>query len=318
MITLEEKSLSATNLMRLYGRIPFTWDLMRDTILWKGPINQLFSSDAIFLTGSSYLHRTTVSGFWERFRQIEQRTGDTYTVSYPVVLPNQSQCLIEEEAVIIRNNQGLACKLEGTLRVCAEVPSVTSEHLQGYENLTGLPFREVLLENLTCLVEQTRGESSAGGYLVFAVDKLSLIYFLFGMDVLRQVVQKVGARLSEATRFYDVIGRISGCCYGVILKDTDECGVFEAPSRLVSACQEIEIPLKDGMLKPSLSAGGAAFREQMLPLELMNAAEEQLFSMQNLKGAGIYVPNKEACEVGSRRRADRENDSKSPKSKQIA
>ncbi len=326
MVSACAAPLGSVDLMKIYGKIHFSWNLRTDQLTWNGPINKLFGSDTPLSTGSSFLSRLTTSSFWKRFSEIDGRTGDNYTVSYTVTLPNQQQCNIIETANIIRTTKGLPSRIDGSIRVGDEEKS--SKDFSGYDDLTGFPSQEVLFESLACLVDQTKGEIAPGGYLVFCIDKLSLIYFLYGLDALKDSLLQVGKTLKKFTRFNDTIGRISGCCFGSSLKDTDEWGVFQAAHRLVDACSTLKIKTKIETFSPTVSVGGASFREDITPLEISRQAEQGLFEMQNMKGTGIIMEDKKNGKkdmerpigktTGKRRVADVKNEAKKSSSKKSA
>lgn len=327
MVTACARPLAAVDLMKLYGKIRFTWNLRTDHLEWNGPINKLFGSDSLLSTGSSFLSRLTASSFWTRFTGIDAQGGDDYEVSYTVMLPNQQPCSIIETATIVRNARGLPEYLEGSIQVCDDNRSQKQKDLSGYDKLTGFPSREVILETLTCLVEQTKGEVAPGGYLVFCIDKLSLIYFLYGLDALKESLAQVGQGLKKFVRFNDTIGRTSGCTFGAILKDTDEWGVFQAASRLIEGCTSLKIKTKIEDFSPTVSVGGASFREQITPLEIIRQAEVGLFEMQSMKGTGVTIDASELNEnvrrsmtdvTGKRRVADEKHAAKKASQKKKA
>jgi diguanylate cyclase (GGDEF)-like protein len=320
MVSARAKPLAAVDLMKLYGKIHFTWNLRTDHLVWNGPINKLFGTDYPLSTGSSFLTRLTTASFWKRFNEIDSQKEDQYTTSYAVTLPNQLSCNITETATIIRNKKGLPERLEGSIKVCDDERNHNQKDFSGYDQLTGFPSREVLLENLTCLVEQTKGEIAPGGYLVFCIDKLSLIYFLYGLEALKDSLSQFGTTLKKFTRFNDTIGRVSGCCFGSTLKDIDEWGVFQAAHRLVDACSSIKIKSDIETFSPSISVGGSAFRDGVLPIEIIRQAEQGLFEMQNMKGTGITIQQSDGAQIeasrpktteaGKRRLADAKNSAK--------
>jgi len=325
MVSAHARPLAAVDLMKLYGKIHFTWNLRTDHLVWNGTINKLFGSDCPLSTGSSFLTRLTAPSFWKRFSEIDNRKGNEYTTSYELTLPNRLACRVIEVATIIRNGKGLPERLEGSIQVCEPEQQTDQKDFSGYDRLTGFPSQEVLLENLTCLVEQTKGEIAPGGYLVFCIDKLSLIYFLYGLEALQNSLLEVGMTLKKFTRFNDTIGRISGCCFGSTLKDIDVWGVFQAAHRLVDSCSSIKIKTDIETFSPTVSVGGAAFREGVLPIEIIRQAEQGLFEMQNMKGTGITIQQSDGGQIdvtrpqttkaGKRRIADAKNEAKKASSK---
>lgn len=325
MVSARARPLAAVDLMKLYGKIHFTWNLRTDNLVWSGPISKLFGSEQPLSTGSSFLTNLTTDSFWKRFTEIDAREDDDYVTSYTVTLPTQLSCSITETATIIRNEKGLPDRLEGNIQICNDDHHYKQKDFRGYDQLTGFPSREVLLENLSCLVEQTKGEIAPGGYLVFCIDKLSLIYFLYGIKALKSALLQVGTTLKQFTRFNDTIGRVSGCCFGSTLKDIDEWGVFQAAHRLVGSCSAIRVKTDIETFSPTVSVGGSAFRDGILPIEIIRQAEQGLFEMQNMKGTGITIQQSEGGKVdasrpktnkaGKRRLADAKNEAKKASSK---
>lgn len=282
--------VSAAELIKLYGKIGFDWNIETDHIEWQGPINKLFGSDLPLSTGSSYLNRLTNQEFWRRLSQIDDREGDSYTSVYFVTLPDGAKTPIKEEASIIRDSNGNVSSLDGSIRILEEYNEhLTKKDLSGYDSLTGFPEREVVLENLYAVVEQTKGNTAPGGFLVFCIDRISSIYFTYGLEGLKEAFRQVGTNLKEQTRFNDTIGRISGCCFGSTLKDMDEWGVFQAANRLSESCKDIQVKTDQGTFTPDVSIGGSAFQNDITPVGIIHQAELGVFEMQNMKGAGVTI-----------------------------
>ena len=55
----EKKHLSSIKLLKLYGKIGFSWDLPTDFVQWYGPLAKLLNLDLPLLTGTNYLNRVS-------------------------------------------------------------------------------------------------------------------------------------------------------------------------------------------------------------------------------------------------------------------
>jgi diguanylate cyclase (GGDEF)-like protein len=285
----EKRHLSSIKLLKLYGKIGFSWDLPTDYVQWYGPLAKLLNLDLPLLTGTNYLNRVSSDQFWVRLNEMVKNADDHYTVRYMLLLANNEECLVEEEGEIIRNEQGLPIMIKGTIQAVDGSTSKFRKDLTGYDALTGFPKTEVLLESLTSIIDTTKRTPTSGGYLCISIDCMSWIYWLYDVETLQNVIKTVGKQLRSHIRFNDVVGRISGCCFGAVLRDTDEWGIFNSAERLQKACQEIEIKTPNGTFYPTVSIGGAIFNSAFSPLEIMQQAERNLFEMQNIKGTGTYV-----------------------------
>ena len=287
MVSACVEPLQVVDLMKLYGRIHFTWNLRTDQIVWNGPIHKLFGSDRPLASGSSFLGRLSPDSFWKRFNDIDKRArkekdSEEFSSTYMVTLPDQTQCQIVEDAELIKTNRNLPERLEGTIRVTGGAENI--KNFSGYDTLTGYPSQELVYENLAVLLQQTKNEEAPGGYLLFCIDKLSLIYFLYGLEALKESLVQVGYTLKKYTRFNDVIGRTSGCTFGVTIKDADEWGVMQAANRLINTCTRITVNTPVEKFSPIVSVGGAAFRQECKITDIILEAEKGLFDMQNMRG----------------------------------
>jgi diguanylate cyclase (GGDEF)-like protein len=282
------EKLSSTNLMKLYGKIRFSWDLEKDSVHWHGPIDKILDLDFPLNTGTSFLNRLSPDQFWKRLKDISNRQGASYICHYMLLLNNLESCLIEERGELTYNSQGIPILVTGEIQAIATSKDDLRHNPSGYDGLTGFPQKEVLLENLVSLLDTPHKTTPpTGGYLCFSIDYLSCLSFTLDLETLQKLIQQVGKKLRSSSRFNDVIGRVSGCCFGVVLKDTDEWGVFQSADRLRQACQSIVIQTPSGPFKPTLSFGGSTFDSEVPPLSIMKQAERNLYDMQAIKSAGV-------------------------------
>lgn len=284
-----KEHMPSADLMRLYGKIRFSWDLPTDFVHWHGPLAKFLNLDFPLLTGTNYLNRITPDQFWRRLEEMGDQANSIYKCHYMLLLANNEACYIEEEGEILRNDQGLPVTVKGSIQAVNAPHQKNKKDLSGYDTLTGFPKSEVLLESLSSIMETVKRIPTSGGYLCISIDCLTWIYFLFGLETLQNVIKAVGKQLRSHIRFNDVIGRISGCCFGIVLRDNDEWGIFKSAERLQKACQSIEIKTPNGMFSPTISIGGSIFNSSKAPIEVMKQAERNLFEMQNIKGTGTYV-----------------------------
>lgn len=283
------EKMTALELIRLYGKIKFTWDLEVDNIIWEGPISKLLVDNRPLNTGSGYLNCLSSHSFWDRFEAIAAQASRTYCVTYDFTLPDHSVCQVEETGEVLVTSTRKILKGHLIFKEASEQSDKCFMPKSGYDPMTGFPTKEVLLENLSSIFEQSKDSIAPGGYLTFSLDRVNLIFWRYGLETLRELVKMSGERLRTVIRFNDFLGRTSGTCYGVVLKDTDEWGVYQAAQRILNACSNLEIETPQGVFKPTLSVGGASFSNYLDPIEIMYAAEASLFEVQNLKGVGIFA-----------------------------
>ena len=291
--------MSPLELLKLYGKVKFSWDLEMDTLIWEGPISKILVDNRPLHTGSGYLNCLTSYNFWKRFEGIAAQTTPQYQVTYDFSLPDHSFCTVREtgEIIVIKGRK----LLKGYLEFLDDHAETSSGKLKsGYDPMTGFPTKEVLLENLSSIFDQSKDSVTPGGYLVFSLDRVSWIFWRYGIETLRKLITISGERLREGIRFNDFLGRTSGICYGVVLKDTDEWGVYQAAQRIVNACHNMDIETDQGVFKATISVGGASFSHYLDPIDIMYAAEASLFDVQNQKGVGVFARPEDLEEAATR------------------
>jgi diguanylate cyclase (GGDEF)-like protein/PAS domain S-box-containing protein len=128
--------------------------------------------------------------------------------------------------------------------------------LTPYDTLTGLlnprRFREEL--------EREHGRSTRAwdSYAVLRmdVDGMGALNEEFGVPVGDQVLEQLASRLKLCLREYDVLARIEGDEFGVLLPGADELGARAVSERMLTAIAAEPFGL-DGARKVTLSVGGA-------------------------------------------------------------
>ncbi|MDQ1642385.1 MAG: hypothetical protein QOJ90_1736 [Actinomycetota bacterium] len=139
-----------------------------------------------------------------------------------------------------------------------------------YDQLTGLPSRAFLEEDMRGLTERHERTGSHYGYLLCDIDGLKLVNAGLGSDAGDQVIREVGQRLAEAIRDGDRIARTTGDQFVVLCADAESFQVERIARDLVA---EVAGPLDvDGSaIQPSISIG-AVSTSDVEPRALVSAA----------------------------------------------
>lgn len=284
------KRLDTLDLMRIYGAVQYEWDLDTDSIDWRGPLNKLLSPDSPFINGSSFQNCLDSNNFWKRAMAMCRRDLGVlnYEGSYHLMLPHYDRCAVEETGVIIQDKTGRSRHLKGSIRFLGahEVGPLEPLNLSGYDPLTGYPEKPVLIENLASLLDQSAHTGGGGAYVAIAVDHLMPMIITHGVDQGRIAIKKVAERLRDIIRFDDILGRTSGCCFGLILKNCDRWGIIRAADRIMKGCEDLHLTVPGGSAHISISLGGIVYPgEKSDPLPIIRQAEKYLFEAQSIKGS---------------------------------
>lgn len=286
------KKLEAIDLIKLYGLIEYQWDLKTDVIDWRGPINKLLSPETPLTLGSSFNNALDAENFWLRLYTLTKVSpkNSKFNIRYNLSLPNYSRCPVEEKGEILYDEQNQPIGIQGGLKFLDEDPNSTlPQNLSGYDPLTGFSEKDVLLETLASHLEQSEQSGVPSAYIAATIDRLTLFACTYGLKASELLIKEVTEAIRGAIRFNDFMGRTSGCCFGIILKDCDRWGIIRASDRLISAVQKMKLVIKDGInVGATISLGGLVFPGETLEAQrVMQRAERYLFEAQNVKGSNV-------------------------------
>ena len=127
--------------------------------------------------------------------------------------------------------------------------------------LTGLPNRRSIL--LRFREEAARAERGRGGFAlaVFDIDRFKQINDRHGHTAGDAVLKEVARALGEAKRAHDVLGRIGGEEFVVILPQQSRAGALDAAERLRSAVAHSAVVVAGTGIRATVSGGVAFYPE---------------------------------------------------------
>ena len=134
------------------------------------------------------------------------------------------------------------------------------EHLANYDELTGHFNKKRLRESLDhMLAHEHAFRPCRGAYLAIGVDKLASINDIFGYEAGDQVIVEIGQRLDRCLRVSDVIGRVGGDRFGIVLAHCAEHNITTVAEKILSAASQMPIDTEAGPVYATVSIGAATF-----------------------------------------------------------
>ncbi|ABW11576.1 diguanylate cyclase/phosphodiesterase [Parafrankia sp. EAN1pec] len=170
----------------------------------------------------------------------------------------------------------------------------------GSDDLTGLPGRRHFVATASRWLgggHRARGSVSAALILI-DLDRLRDINGTLGHEHGDHMLATVGARLRSVLRPADLLARVDGDEFAVLLRDVDLAGA-EAVARRIREALRIPVRLDDLRVQADVSVGIAHAPEHGRGiLELMRRAEEAMYAAKGTHtGQRVYDP---ACQLGNR------------------
>jgi diguanylate cyclase (GGDEF)-like protein len=147
--------------------------------------------------------------------------------------------------------------------------------------LTGIPNRRPVFEKLEAYLNWRRKGDVGGAFALFDLDHFKQINDRFGHDAGDALLMEIAARARLAIRDGDMIGRIGGDEFALILAGVDNARNADlAVSRII---QKLTRPMrwKDQEFLPSLSLGYALYpKHGSTPSDIYRAADAALYQVK--------------------------------------
>lgn len=161
--------------------------------------------------------------------------------------------------------------------------------LANYDALTGLANRKKLLENISDLLENGKGNSA---FFFIALDKFKGINDSFGHKTGDVVLTKVAERLRNNTRTLDIVSRIGGDEFLVIIRDLkSSSNATEIGAKLVKVLSDVFI-YNEKFLYIGASVGISLFPQHGTDVDtLIKNADLAMYEVKKSGGYGCTLYN---------------------------
>jgi diguanylate cyclase (GGDEF)-like protein len=286
----------------------FDWTIADDRIQWDGAVDILpYHADLTRLPRGAAFNTWLSPDSRSRLAALVE-TRNAQLTPFEIALEAASalgSIWLTMVGVRYPRPDGRAEKLTGMLRVTTEKQREVQRltYLATRDELTGHLNRNSLRAELTQAIDRARAEERHCAFLVAAIDRLAMINDGYGFDAGDEVIVASGERMARSLRSSDIIGRIAGNKFGVILRNCSEREIAIVADRLRSAIRSHVIDTRCGQVSATSSVGavwlpsGAASSQ-----EAMLRAEEALDRARRGGRDGYAVYEKSPQREGARLR----------------
>lgn len=278
------------------GAVAFDWDVASGKILWDGAIEILpVHIDAAnaqnFLDSLALEGRSAIS----RILELREMASTSFTTDVEIASA-MGAVTFSVVGTRIAGEGGVSLRLVGLMRDTTErvreVRRLT--YLATRDELTGHLNRNALREELAHTIDNAKDAGRNCAFLVASIDRLAMINDGFGFDAGEEVIMGVGERIARTLRSSDVIGRIAGNKFGVILKNCREREMAIVAARLRGCVRANGIETRAGLVAATCSVGAV-----WLPQAASTSQEAMLRAEQALDrarangrdGFAAYLPS---------------------------
>ena len=248
------------------GDVAYAWDLLTDTVAWFDGAGKPFGLDAPdgIATGERFNERLHPQDLPRRLETLSRlyQGALSYDCQYRVRLANGEHRWHHDRGTAEISPTGRVTALRGTLRAVDAGEGAADSRLEyraNYDELTGHYNRSRLRESLDQVLYYALRYGTHGAFIVVGIDKLTLLNQAFGHEVADGVIVEVGQRLDKCLRASDVVGRVGGDRFGIVLAHCPEGDLAIAAEKILEAMRAEPFATAAGPVRVTVSVGAAAF-----------------------------------------------------------
>jgi diguanylate cyclase (GGDEF)-like protein len=290
------------------GDVAYVWDIETDVIEWHGSLKALgFADGAGLATGQAFADRVSPDDMLLRQQRLHAHyaRGAPFDCEFRLRLEAGGFAWLHDRGSAEFDTVGRPKRLRGVLRLVTgrKAQEQRLEHLANYDELTGHFNKKRLRETLDHLLAASLRSGNPGSYFAVGIDKLATINDAFGYRAADAVLIEIGQRLDRCLRVSDVIGRVGGDRFGIVLAHCAEQHVGIAAEKILGVISQMPVETLVGPVYVTASIGGATFPGQAkTAYELMTRAESALAEAKRA-GRNCFVPYLLSEEQRQRHRA---------------
>jgi diguanylate cyclase (GGDEF)-like protein len=254
-------------LLAATGDLLYVWDLKADRLAWSGSFAQFgLTISSAPLTGPAFLGRLNPADLPLRQQHLDQHlhAGEAFECEYRFRRDDGSSLWVEERG----GAEGR--RLVGVLRALGarKDAALLLEREAHFDALTGQFNRARLREALQAILDYAWRSAAPVAYLAVGIDNLALVNEAYGNAAADEVIGEVARRLDRCLASEDVIGRLGGDRFGIVLGSCAPGRIEAAAARLRVVLNRAPVTTQAGGLHVTVSIGAVA-----LPGEARDADE---------------------------------------------
>ena len=266
------------------GEIVYEWDLISDALMWSEGADSLLEAEwSALSTGQAYALLVNPDSPNTRYDAIfnapvkDNGRGVPYTAEYRLQ-GSKDRLWIHDTGIWHSNERGQPVLARGIVRIFPDNPqNFRGGQLSPFDPLTGQLNAIRLFDRLENAIQLAEYNQTSAGFLLAAVNNLSIINEAYGFEAADRVIAAVGQKLSANLRGRDTVGRYSGNKFGIVLPGCDDKEMKIASERLIDAIQSEPMRLDHGQINIALSIGGV-----IVPRYARNARQAMLHAHEAL------------------------------------
>lgn len=278
--------LDVAELLAASGDVAYIWNLESDAIDWRGDVGSLFGRGDGPADGAALNRHVNPEDLPHRLKMVDAhlRGGAEYDCEFRLRAADGQFVWVHDRGGVVGTKNGP--RMTGVLRVVTarKEHEAHLEYLANYDTLTGRFNRQRLCEALDGALAYAVRYDVQGAYLQVGIDNLGMVNSVFGYETADAIIVAIGDRLDRCLRASDVVGRVGGDRFGIVLGHCPEPALAATAEKILKAAGQEAIETPKGAVHVTVSVGVVSFPGVVRTAhDVMNRAEDAL---AEAKGAG--------------------------------
>jgi diguanylate cyclase (GGDEF)-like protein len=251
------------------GDVAYSWDLDGDRLDWSGRFPDAWSEFAAELeTGQHFAGRIHPDDLVHRQLMLAGHfdRNAIFDCEYRVRGAGGIFIWVHERGRAQRDGAGRPQKMLGVIRAIGERKARQSrlEQLANYDEQTGHFNKSRLREAVDQIIAANQRTDSPAAFLSIGIDNMTMINDLFGYQAADTVLIEIGRRLDSCLRVSDLIGRLGGDRFGIVLAHCPSDHIYAVADKILAAVNSAPVTTSRGPVYATVSIGGVSFPDQGL------------------------------------------------------
>ncbi|MGL4286174.1 MAG: EAL domain-containing protein [Phreatobacter sp.] len=298
---------SSTNaILSSVGTATYEWAVPSDRLTWSANAAAVFAIDDMtrFATGRGYAQMLAAESPAGRYEAVvnspgtDHGDGVAYEIEYALSPRPGVTHWVEDSGRWFASSGGRPLHAHGTVRIITD----RYEHRRKLaaaseiDPLTGQLSRHRFCEVLETTLDDAQKVRGSIGFLIAAIDNLARINEAYGFDRADDIIAAVGRRIRSRMRGGDLIGRLSGNKFGIIMRNCQPDEMATAAERILAGVRDDVFATPAGPISITVTMGGVIAPRHAADLTaVMGRAQEALDGVKARRRGAFqaYQPNLE-------------------------
>ncbi|MBV9826319.1 MAG: EAL domain-containing protein [Alphaproteobacteria bacterium] len=264
------------------GDVAYSWDLDEDRLDWSGRLADAgIEFSAELPTGRSFANRVHPDDLVHRQLALASHfDGEAaFDCEYRLRCAEGTFVWVHERGRAVRDGDRRPQVMRGVIRSIGDRKAQQSrlERLANYDELTGHFNKSRLREAVDQIIAANQRMHSPAAFLSVGIDNMTMINDMYSYEAADTVLIEIGRRLDNCVRVSDLIGRLGGDRFGVVLSNCEPENISAVAEKILNAVNSTPITTARGLVYATASIGSASFPDQGLTsYDVITRAESAL------------------------------------------